>query len=489
MSTIELLIAFAILTLTLTAVISVMFGNQSVTVDSETNASAIGKAVKLLEAERALAKSDYQSAVSSTRTETDDGVAYTEKLEVADLTPCLKRATTTVSWSTDPLRTQNVAFATLLTDVAGALMMGGDCPVAPPSKLWNDPQVFAFDTLSPGKSTAIDELNQLVYMGEDKKPYLAIADTHGTYYDPIHRQPFFVSFTNSFNSDGTTIDGIEDMDVYQDSSTGKTYALLALASSTAQFAIVDVSDIHTPVLDGIRSLKNVNSNGSQPDGYRVRYYDGRAYIVTKETAGPELHIFDLSDPTDPTELGNGTELNTTANDLMVRNGIAYFADDSSSHGAVRAYDVSDPTNVTEYAAARTSLKGSQDAESLYVLGSTLYVGGASISSGQELYLFDARTVSGLTSGFPALGAPTEIGGDVDAILAEGTFIFLASGKQNEEFQVWKMGTSNTPVLVKKYNFGENIVPGGIEYDSFNGNEFIYAAGEATPNLQVLYSPT
>ena len=60
-STLELLIAFAVLTLSLTAVILVAFGNQSVAIDTELAQRALYLAAKNLDEAGALAISDFDA--------------------------------------------------------------------------------------------------------------------------------------------------------------------------------------------------------------------------------------------------------------------------------------------------------------------------------------------------------------------------------------------------------------------------------------------
>ncbi|TSC69387.1 MAG: hypothetical protein G01um101456_225, partial [Parcubacteria group bacterium Gr01-1014_56] len=98
-STLEILIAFAVLMLSLTAVIGVLFGTQSVFVDTETNSEALYKAHAALEEERALSRQDFL-AVSTTPSTVElvGSLSYTKKMTVVDLTPCKKQATSTITW-------------------------------------------------------------------------------------------------------------------------------------------------------------------------------------------------------------------------------------------------------------------------------------------------------------------------------------------------------------------------------------------------------
>ncbi len=488
MSTLEILIAFTIFILVITASLQMGFGNQSITIDSETNTEGLSKATEQLEEARALSRQNFFNVNSLSSTEISGGLTYTKDLLIEDLTPCKKQATSTISWNLSPLRSQKIELSTFFADVSGTLALGGDCAADATTKKWDDPQRFAFDTLSPGKSTAIDVLDKYVYMGMDKSPYLAIANTEGAVLDPNTKQNFFVTFTNNFNSDGLSMDQINDIDVYKNSS-GKTYAVVALASSTAQFGILDVTDPSTPLLLKTRQLIGVNPLGSQPNGYRVYYYKNKAYIVTRETSGPEFHIFDLSTPSNPIEIGIGTKLTactapngTTVNDLVVQNDLVYLAAEKANC-ELSIYDVSIPSSPKYLSGASVNLPGTEDGYSLFVIGSKLFFGRQSTPSGPELYAFNIQNALTQTGGVPQLGTAKEIGSDVLDLYITGKFGFIVTSKTKEEFQVYNISNLANILLIKKYNFG-NIVAGGMDYE----NDFVYATGDATPNFQILYSP-
>jgi type II secretory pathway pseudopilin PulG len=489
-SILEVLIALAILTLGISAAILLVFGNQSLKIDNETNSEALYQAKGLLERARASSTSDFLS-INTIPAATSS--IYSLKLDVLDLTQCRKEATSTVTWSVSPLRTLKIELTTDLTDIAAAFAMGGDCAAEPPSSGWTDPQRFASDTLNPGKTTAIDVLDKIAYLGADKEPFLYIADTRGAVLGQNSGMLIGIGsnkFTNLFNDDGKTIDVINDIDVYKDIASGKVYALIAMASSTAQFAVIDVTDIYNPSLLALRKLNNVVSGGMTSHGYRVYYNDRKAYMVTRETAGPEFHIFDLNTPGSPSELGSGTKLigptppnGTTANDLVVRNDIAYFAAEKNS-AELLIYNVSVPTLPSFMPDATVNLSGNENGSSLYFIGNKLYFGRESVSGvGAELYIFDATNSLTAVGGLPVIGTPVNIGGGILDMFVAGQFGFIVSSKVNEEFQVWNISNPSDIFFISKLNFG-NIVAGGLDYEP----DFIYATGDATPNFQILYSP-
>src|SRR4029079_7213221 len=95
-ATLEILIAFAILMLSISAGILVVFGNQSISIDTQINAEAISKAQAQMEAARALSRQDF-NAVASIPPTTDD--IYQKSLDVVLLDPSTKQITSHVTWS------------------------------------------------------------------------------------------------------------------------------------------------------------------------------------------------------------------------------------------------------------------------------------------------------------------------------------------------------------------------------------------------------
>src|SRR3989344_3648194 len=87
-STLEMLLAFSILTLSLSGVIMLAFGNQSIVVDSRQNNKALYQAKGGLEAARAQARKDFDSLVSTPEVKKD---IYRGQIIVSDLSPCVKK--------------------------------------------------------------------------------------------------------------------------------------------------------------------------------------------------------------------------------------------------------------------------------------------------------------------------------------------------------------------------------------------------------------
>ncbi len=479
-SLIEIVIAFGVLLLVLSATVMVAFGNQSITVDTETSSEALYRAHAMLEKARADSRTDYISLSSSTSTESIGSMSYGKLLTVTDLTQCKKQATSSVLWNTGTLRPQHIDLSTRFVDVAGVLALGGDCATEPPSSNWDNPQRFASDTFNPGKPMALDVFRRLVYLGIDKSPFLYVTDTRSAVQGQT--SGMIVPYTNGFDL------GVppNDLDVIHVPSTGKIILYAGMHANTNQVRVIDVTDMAQPVVVATRTLATVVSAGSYPQAREVYVYKDRLYVSTWETAGREFHVFDISSSTAPTEIGTGRELGITVEDFVVRDQyvagvlrrLAFMATDKND-GELMVYDVTDPLAATELPALRQNLPGNQDGMSVFVSGARLYFGRASTPSGPELYVYDVtRPDVGLT----LLGS-RDIGTGVLAIRVEGRFGFIVTPATNREFQVWNVSDPGNIMLIERYNFG-NLVSNGLDYEP----DFIYTTGDATPNFQILYSP-
>lgn len=483
-ATLEILLAFTVLIISLSTVILVFFGNQSLTVDSVTNNEALYKAQKILEDARTLSRKDFLSLISTSTSEDSGGLLYQKSLIIDDVTMCKKQAIGSILWATTTPRQQKIELTTMLTDTETALALGGDCIDNPPISNWENPQRFASDTMSPGKPTALDELTRMVYIGADKAPFLYIAST--SYATLGQNSGLLVTYSNGFDLKHTPA----SLDTVRYPSLNKTFTFLAIASSTKQLAIADVTDIFNPTVI-YRGLSSCVAGGS-PQGQLVAYYKNTLYLTTLYTSGPEFHIFDVTNPTNPVEypIGGvackGFELGNSVNDMVIIDQVisgtikryVYMATDEINK-ELRVFDVTNPLNIIEIFSANKDLPGAQNGMSLYNIGNKLYLGRQSTPGGADLYIYD---ISNPALGLPLLGS-VDIGTGVNAIRVAGRFAFIATPKVNQEFQVWNISNPTSITNISKYNFG-NVVNRGIDYNP----DFIYSTGQSTPNFQIIYSP-
>src|SRR5258708_3184468 len=141
-STLEMLIAFAVLILCTSAAVLVSFGSQSTSVDTQTDSEATLKAQAQVEDARALSRQDF-ILVNSITTTTDADPTYQKSVDVTlpdPLDPDTKKVTSNVVWSTAG-RSLAVHFSTLLTNP----LAGGACSQSLVGD-WKNPQHYDFPT-------------------------------------------------------------------------------------------------------------------------------------------------------------------------------------------------------------------------------------------------------------------------------------------------------------------------------------------------------
>jgi hypothetical protein len=228
-------------------------------------------------------------------------------------------------------------------------------------------------------------------------------------------------------------------------------------------------------------------SGSNPQAQVVYYYDHKLYLGFDRTAGPEFHVFDVTNPASPTWLGS-REMNHNVNNIIVRGDYAYLAMTTSDANdkELAIVDVSDPTDILPHFVSGDpeewgyNASGIEDGLSLALIGNKLYLGReAGTAAEHDFFILD---VSLPTSTLPVLGSMA-LRSDIIQIRIADRFAFLGTSKTNEEFQIWNIVNPANLSLVKAYNFGNNVKQ-GFDYEP----DFIYATGQSTPNFQILYSP-
>ena len=486
--TFEILIAMAILIIVISAVLPLVSGDQSISVDSQTNQEALYKAQALLEDARATSRSDFNSVITTTLT-SDDIYQKQTMVDPDSITQCGKDVKSIVTWTTEN-RPLNIELTSHFSDIYTAMALGGNCDDNPPSDGWNPPDTWASSNFNPGSPTGLDALNRIVYMTGNGNPNSTknfyIANTNGVAEGVS--SGLFVNFANNFMANAR----LNDVKVAK-LSDGKIYAFVARNTTTNQFQVIDVSDIFNPISVGIFQLANVNSSGSYPQAWRIYYYNNRVYVVTRYTAGPELHIFDVSNPASISEMGNGTELGLTANGFIIAEKnisgtlykFAYMATSSDSKELL-VLDVTDPLNVTEISNATRNLSNPDyaDGNTVFLIGNNLYFGRDS-SNPDDLYVFNAANPFTAVGGLPIVQS-VNIGTSVIGLVVSGSYIFISTPQSNSEFQVWTSDPANTIVKVNttNYNFPNMITLGnGLKYE----DDWVYVASQANDALRILYN--
>ncbi|MCX6759555.1 MAG: hypothetical protein NT012_03275 [Candidatus Nealsonbacteria bacterium] len=469
-STLEMLIAMAILIMVISAVILVSFGSQSMLIDSQTNSEALNKAQELLEEVQALARKDYK-LVNPVATITD-GI-YQKKIDVETQPDFFtKKVTATVSWLGEHNRNLNVQLSALVTNFNNAV--GGDtCDSvlrdntgATNADVWKTPQVknsiTDFAQLAGVSGiypiTDIDAYKGKLYIttnnsSENQSTFFVFDITDPT--NPVLDH----GGTDKIDNDSDNNSGLNAVAVAENASgNGKIYAFVANASgvSVGQLQIIEVS-VSPPQVVATYPMPGVTStSSSQGVGNSIFYKDGFVYLGLKATGpgnGPEFHIIDMHDflanPTNPNLIhyADSYSIGDDINAIYVKGNYAYLATSDSQELIV--LNVSNPTDISTgspvwgYDAA-----GGGNGKSLYLVGDTLSLGRTFPSSGPEFYILNNTDPTNIPVNNPDPPSPypytQSIGSSVDGLVVRAgldtvvpsTLHNLAFFLTSSNFQLW-----------------------------------------------------
>ncbi len=448
---VEVLLALAIIVMAVSSVVAVYFGGRSLLTDAQTEDVALNYARQDLESVKSSAQSNFAALTSASST---TGNFLREQI-ITPVDGYTKKVICRISWVINPLRTAKVELSAILTDWRGASKTGNDTGGGGLTGNWLNPITLGSVDLGPGNSaTGLDVKNKIVYLSstasDNKKPDFYIVDaTNG-------QNPVIVSSLD-------TGPGLNAVD------TAGTYAYVANSDTNAQLQIIDVSNLTSPVL--ISSYKLPGISGTGAVGNSIFYYNSKIYFGTKRATGPEFHIIDVSNPSNPIELGN-FETNADVNSIRVTGNTAYLATSDNAKEAM-VLNVSDPASI--------SLTGSFDAssdddgQSIYLVGNKLYLGRAGGSN--DFIIADAASSTAITQ-----LSSTNLGGvSVNGIVVRDYLAFLGTSASNSEFQVWNISTSTNPTLWSSFNFPQIIT--GIDYE----DNRVYVSVRSNDALRIITS--
>lgn len=466
-STLELMIALAILSLVMGGVVLANYNSGYWSIASQTHNEALYKAKTMLEDLRATSRGDFYSATSSALSVDMDaacaggGLCYFTSSVVTDLSMCSKYAKANVFWQVPNYPTTTVSLYTNLTNTTEAISLGGDCFLNTPAGEWQN-MVSGGVPTSLSSISGLDTLDGTLYVSSLASPYLQLV------------QDSFVSSCTNCAGPYNAIDAANDQ------TNGRTYVYAAASTTQTQLQIIDVTDKNNPAVVGSTTLATIT--GAAP-GWRIASY-GRyvlltaRYISNSPTQDFEFHIFDVSNPSAPAEVGKA-KLNTSVYAILVHDQevsgmmrrFVYLGTTGAQELRIFEIGTSTPVSVSEVPCVACDLPGGQTLKSLTLLGNTLYAGRESTPGGSDLYAFDVTnpaTVSIL--GQTDLGT----GRGVVALRASGRLLFV--GTQNTvgtggQVELWDSNPSTFSLGAQKVVALPTLVEGGFDLD-----EALYVAG-------------
>ena len=445
-NTLELLIALALFSVIMATSIQAIFSAQYWFMTASVSQEAVQKSNELLYGLENISTENFQ-LVSSTAprlsrnsesvSDADciaGGFCYTTEVTVTDVSSCAKEVSVSVRWKFgERYATSSVTQPLYLSNLQEIVATGGDCIVKKLAGNWltASPQLGGMTPLVNQQNTGIDVLGQYLYVTSITAPQFRIFS--------LGPQALPAPLLVGSSSGGVRLN---DVEVVRDFKTGRSYAYVMKHSSSSQLAVYDVTDSTTPMLLREITLFNVASNGSFPQGWRVTVYGGQLFAVSRETTGPELHIFSITDPTTPVEItSSALNLNRTVNDMVVRDEIVngvfrrfLYLVASADLKELGVYDV---TNLVPVEIAAINLAGTADASAIYLNGNTVYLGRKS-SAVSELYAFNLSKL--IRNELEVLGV-SELGTEVLALSGTGNSLVVGTGKSGSELQIWTTDTT------------------------------------------------
>lgn len=486
-STLELLIAFAVLTISLTAVIMVAFGNQSIVIDTELAQRALYIAEEKLEEASVDAKEDFDS-VTDSATPAAPGELFSTKFDVYSISECAKRLRSEVSWDRGA-RDLNLDLETIVIDSEISAALNGLCATTGADDEWDNPGEFIAEQVTgQAGATSIQTFNDIVYLTTE--PTSAGKDDFFIYdFDP---NAITLTLRSSLNTDSSEAIGLRDIDVTKLES-GEVIAFVASASTTAQLGIIDVSDPDNPV--ELWQIQLPGVSGSDAGGRQVYYYDEQLYVATHQTSGDEFHIFDASSlpSSAPTYLGS-LEIDASINDMMIRGDYAYLATTDDDF-ELMVIDISDATNLEHPNVTELGFDapegGDNDGTAVFANGDAIYLGRErdAATPPDNFFILDPTAVLDDTDTDDGILGSKEVGLQNNALIAgivvNDRFAFLALDDPNTGLIIYNIEDPNDiflPAACSEYNFSENTRAITMDLDS----QFAFTANRSNSDIQIIH---
>ncbi len=483
-STLEIVLALAIISVSVTSSVSANLSGQNWILigNKKIKAGEINK--NILEKIKNESKIYFYNSTTTKDLMCDEeNDCYHIETKTKYVSSCVKNVEITNSNKTKNRATTSTKNIIELVNSEEMIKLGTDCNINEIKKSETN-SIQEIKTLenTPGKRyTGLDVLNKYIYITSNSIPSFYIYKIPENTEDPLNIMSTYDIKLNEISVTGNSLD------VTKEISTGRIYAFVAIATTTNQLAVIDVTDPLNPQTKNQITLRNVPSSGSYPQGYKIFAYGNRLYVLTRETAGYELHIFNIESPEFPTEIGSGFEINRTINDLYVRDQkigndikrLIFLASDSN----LKEFSILDATNDNVSEINSFNLPGNQDGLSISLSGNYVYFGRSNNTSGPELYVFDIENPFDLQ-----IVAQAELGSNINNIKLLGDFIFLTTSRSGENFQIWGKDYKNWNSLIinsgriDSYSF-PNIPHLGIDLDS----KWIYLinSGISTDKISIL----
>ena len=210
------------------------------------------------------------------------------------------------------------------------------------------------------------------------------------------------------------------------------YAFMAQASTVNQIQIIDIHNRNAPQLISQIKLPTPTPTTTAPFATSIFYSKGYVYLGTVKWVGAEFSIIDISNIHSPVVVGQ-FETNTLINDIYVRGNKAYLA--SSDEKQIRILDVSNKSNPILIDYFSPTGWQTQEGKTLDFfeghVGFGRTVGGFNVIANHEAFIFSTTTY-----------ISSDTAGGVYGMLLRPSFNFLLTHQGGKEFQVFDSTLKN-----------------------------------------------
>lgn len=525
-STIEILIAFSVGIVFLSAAMMVAFSDTSLTkqvsVDSG-QATALdtmldnGGVYRSTTCIGDLTKSLAMDWNKYPTCDTIDGVYTYKPPAVSDISQCMKQVLSETDWSSINKPKRYVEMNTIVSNMAVAQALGpGGCDPTPPGGggIWWDNPADAGWNVTPsqlsGSGSGIGILNiagrTYAFVttwtrsngggnGNVTKPDLWPID--------ISTPESPTSLPGLNTSAGGTSPGLGGIAVATINNT--PYAFVIQNDSSNQFQVIDLSSptgLTTSAIKANIPLPNMTSSVIPTS---IAYYNGYVYIGTPYVAfgagnqNQEFHVYCVSDasvrncsPTTPVWMGS-FNVNHNVNDVAIEQRIvngtnktyAFLAtsDSSGSYPELTILDVTNPAAIS--LAGSLTLPGTMYGTSIYVLGNRVYLGRQRATGSYfDFYVLDISTSLSSPSILKKLQLGLGPNTAVTKILVHGNIAFLLTSDSNAPIEIWDAGSNASSVV--KVSSCANIINLPVSIDLAYYNDLIYIVNQNQAAMNTIH---
>lgn len=475
-STLELLVAFAVMTLSIVAVILLVFGNQSVAVDTELAQRALYQAEQNLEVALAEGVTDIDGITTFNNSLTAPFVS--EEIEVTPISACAKRITSTVSWGRDN-RSLSTTLVSKVVDPAESAANDHQCPASSSGDDWDNPQAFLGVQINgPSDATAVHFFEDRLYLTNDSNDDFFVYDFDGSVNPPT------LTELGSLSSGG----GFYDVTVID----SPRFAFLGGDLPGTELYVVDVSNPSTLNPGDIKHAVPLLNGVMQPIN-ALFYYDGFLYVGVSQNAGEELHIFDVSGVSSlipPTPV-QAVEIGADVNDIVVRGDYVYLAT-ADNNAELKILDLTD-LSADDLGFDADS---SDDAMEVHVDGEYVYLGRKQNNpQADDFYILsisDVLSDTSMTDG--NLGSHLLISNNSEVVgletlgVAAGQLIFVVVDNPTDGVQIYftsdPANLTSPSTCAEAYNFSENTSAATVGRDSL-GVDYLFVANKSNNDIRVI----